>query len=246
MSHGQPTALCQSVLSVSSIVCVHTLSLPLCPSLWDLLDCSPPGSSAHGILQAKVLEWVAISFSRGSSWPWSWTHVSYASCTGGQTLYHWATCIISYQLQMAPLEQWIKCSFSSFFLKQPNKRCWRKIVIFSRMNWASLGPSLFIFSHNSQIIIVLGKILPYTANQRLEIYIWACCVIVIPSLSKKGSGYQFFLCPLIKFKTWLFWPYKQQTNLLTTSTHREGKLKNVNLVAQLPFHFLQIKFLHVL
>ena len=36
-------------------------------------DCSPPGSSAHGISQARILEWVAISFSRGSFWPRDWT-----------------------------------------------------------------------------------------------------------------------------------------------------------------------------
>ena len=39
----------------------------LCPTLCDPMDCSPPGSSIHGILQARILEWVAISFSRGSS-----------------------------------------------------------------------------------------------------------------------------------------------------------------------------------
>ena len=38
-----------------------------CLTLYDLMDCSPPGSSVHGILQAKILEWVAIPFSRGSS-----------------------------------------------------------------------------------------------------------------------------------------------------------------------------------
>ena len=38
-----------------------------CPTLCDPVDCSPPGSSIHGILQATILEWVAISFSRGSS-----------------------------------------------------------------------------------------------------------------------------------------------------------------------------------
>ena len=38
-----------------------------CPTLWDPVDRSPPGSSVHGILQARILEWVAISFSRGSS-----------------------------------------------------------------------------------------------------------------------------------------------------------------------------------
>ena len=40
-----------------------------CPTLWDPMVCSPPGSSVHGIFQARMLEWVAISFSRGSSWP---------------------------------------------------------------------------------------------------------------------------------------------------------------------------------
>ena len=48
----------------------------LCPTLCDPLDCSPPGSSIHGIFQARELEWVAIAFSRGSSQPRDWTQVS--------------------------------------------------------------------------------------------------------------------------------------------------------------------------
>ena len=47
-----------------------------CPTLCDPMDCSLPGSSLDGILQASVLEWVAISFSRGSSRPRDWTQVS--------------------------------------------------------------------------------------------------------------------------------------------------------------------------
>ena len=39
----------------------------LCPTLFDPMNCSPPGSSVHGILQARILEWVAIPVSRGSS-----------------------------------------------------------------------------------------------------------------------------------------------------------------------------------
>ena len=42
-------------------------SLQSCPTLFDPMDCSPPGSSAHGIVQTRVLEWVAIAFSRMSS-----------------------------------------------------------------------------------------------------------------------------------------------------------------------------------
>ena len=48
-----------------------------CPTLCDPMDCSPPGSSVHGILQAKMLEWVTIP-SRGSSLPSDWTQVSYS------------------------------------------------------------------------------------------------------------------------------------------------------------------------
>ena len=55
----------------------------LCPTLCDPMDCSPPGSSVHGILQARILEWVAISFSRGSSSPRDQTQVSCVSCIEG-------------------------------------------------------------------------------------------------------------------------------------------------------------------
>ena len=47
-----------------------------CPTLCDPMDCSIPGSSAHGIFQARILEWVAISFSRGSSGLRDWARVS--------------------------------------------------------------------------------------------------------------------------------------------------------------------------
>ena len=51
-----------------------------CPTICDPMDCSPPGSSVHGILQASRLEWVAVPFSRGSSWPRDRTQIS--SITG--------------------------------------------------------------------------------------------------------------------------------------------------------------------
>ena len=53
----------------------------LCPTLCHLMDGSPPGSSVHGILQARIPEPVAISSSRGSSWPRDQTHASCVSCT---------------------------------------------------------------------------------------------------------------------------------------------------------------------
>ena len=55
--------------------------LQSCPTLCDPMDCSPPGSSVHGIFLARILEWVAMPSSRGSSRPRDWTHVSYISYT---------------------------------------------------------------------------------------------------------------------------------------------------------------------
>ena len=52
------------------------------------MDCSLPGSSVHEIFQARILEWVAISYSRGSSWPRDQTHISCISCISRRILYH--------------------------------------------------------------------------------------------------------------------------------------------------------------
>ena len=59
-----------------------------CSTLYDLVDCSPPGSSVHGILQARILEWVAISFFRVSSRPRDQTQVSHIA---GRRFNLWAT-----------------------------------------------------------------------------------------------------------------------------------------------------------
>ena len=78
-SNSEPLSVC---------VCVRAcLVAQLCQTLCDPMDCSPPGSSVHGISQTRILEWVAIS-SRGSSWLRNWTLVF---CFGRWVLYHWAT-----------------------------------------------------------------------------------------------------------------------------------------------------------
>ena len=87
----------------SSIICnsqeVETTPVPIIwwtvvlvaqssPTLWDPTDCSPPGSSVHGILQVRILEWFAIPFSRGSSRHRNWNWVS---CIAGRFFTIWAT-----------------------------------------------------------------------------------------------------------------------------------------------------------
>ena len=78
----------------SDIICAQSLS---CVLLCDHMDCSPPGSSVHGILQARILEWVAMPSSRGSSQPGDRTQFS---CIAGGFFTVWATreALISYAI----------------------------------------------------------------------------------------------------------------------------------------------------
>ena len=75
-------------LRASYVLCSVAQS---CLTFQDPMDCGPPGTPVNGILQARILEWVAISSSRGSSQPRDGTHISCISCIGRQTLYHCAT-----------------------------------------------------------------------------------------------------------------------------------------------------------
>ena len=68
--------------------CMCAKSLQLCQTLSDPMDCSPPGSSVHGILQARILERVAMPSSWGSSQPRDRTCVSHVSGIGRWVLYH--------------------------------------------------------------------------------------------------------------------------------------------------------------
>ena len=71
-------------------VCVYACAQS-CTTLCNPMDCSPLGSSVHGIFQARTLVWVAISYSRGSSQPRDWIRISYVSCVGRWILYYCPT-----------------------------------------------------------------------------------------------------------------------------------------------------------
>ena len=75
----------EGVVHVCVCVCLVAQS---CLTLCDPMDCSPPGSSVHGILQARIPEWVAIAFPRGSSGPRDQTQVSHVA---GRLLTVWGT-----------------------------------------------------------------------------------------------------------------------------------------------------------
>ena len=65
----------------------YTKSLQLCLTLCDPRDCCPPDSTVCGVVQARILEWVTMPSSRGSSRPRDQAHLSYVSCVGRQVLY---------------------------------------------------------------------------------------------------------------------------------------------------------------
>ena len=68
--------------------CMHAKLVQFSPALCDPMDCNPPGSSVHGILQARILEWVAMPSFRRSSWLRYRTRFSSVSCLGKQFLYY--------------------------------------------------------------------------------------------------------------------------------------------------------------
>ena len=93
LTQGSNLCLCLLHWQVDSLALRHPGSPSTCyllrhVQLCDPMDCSPPGSPVHGILQARILEWVTIPFSRGSSWPRDQTWVS---CIAGRFFTIWAT-----------------------------------------------------------------------------------------------------------------------------------------------------------
>ena len=96
---AQRFSWCSLHISQISRVTIYSLDVLLfllgtpqsCPTPWDPMDYNLPGSSVHGILQTRILEWVAIPFSKGSCYnpeTWDWTQVS---CVVGRLFTIWAT-----------------------------------------------------------------------------------------------------------------------------------------------------------
>ena len=98
LSHKRLGILRIFMIQVSPAFHLHTFYILMCVcsvaqqclTLWQM-DCSLTGSSVHGSFQARILEWVAISFSRGSSQPRDRTHIFCVSSIGRQIRYHFAT-----------------------------------------------------------------------------------------------------------------------------------------------------------
>ena len=98
-----------------------------CPTLCDPMYCSLPGSSLHEILQARVLEWVAISFSRGSSWPRDWTRLSHIP---GRRFNLWAT----REAQILTI-YWVLNKYKLFGVLRHCDRFYRKSPTYAAQWW---------------------------------------------------------------------------------------------------------------
>ena len=97
-----------SMYKYECLVCCCSLVAKSCLTFCNPMHCSPPGSSVHENFQARILEWVAISFSSGSSRPRDSEPIS---CIGRQILYHWAT--REAQLNLKQTYQFSSVQFSS-------------------------------------------------------------------------------------------------------------------------------------
>ena len=98
------------------------------------MDYSPQGSSVHGISQARILEWVAISFSRGSSWPRNWTYVS---CIARRFFTIWATReaqVFVWDPVMYGCESWTVKKAERQRIDAFELWCWRRL---SRVPWSA-------------------------------------------------------------------------------------------------------------
>ena len=168
-----------------------------CARLWDSTDCSPPGSSVQGILQARILEWVAMPSSRGFFPLRDQTCVSCISCTGRQILYHCATWEAPLFITMSQLKKknlkwllkknWILAYFTqrhstvlriSPLMPLPVLRYWPPKVLLPR----SLSSDLFQFADDHPKIVVLRQ------NIRLQ----AHANIAEPALSSLPSRIPYF------------------------------------------------------
>ena len=86
-----PTVLSNLISKLKSIRLQLYVCVLSCVWLCSPVDWSPPGSSVLGISQARILDWVVISFSRGSSWTKDQIHISHISWIGRQVLYYYNT-----------------------------------------------------------------------------------------------------------------------------------------------------------
>ena len=144
-------------------VCVCVCVTQSCLTLYDPMDCSLPGSSVHGILQARILEWVVIPFSRRSSQPRDWTCSSHIA---GRFFTIWATReapreVGNRSLQNIPLVIFRRLESSPFFWEAPGSiHLWITVMV---PLWDNLRQVLFNPFYRWKIVILQAVVAPHFA-----------------------------------------------------------------------------------
>ena len=130
------------------------------------MDCSLLGSSVRGIFQARILKWVAISSSTGSSWPRDWIHISCISWTGRQILYHWVTHLGSLKAKVNHIKQRVKQTkedaeiISHIYTPQPSPLHWPSVILMVRP------------SHSKEMVRVLSGESEQPKRKKQETVAW--------------------------------------------------------------------------
>ena len=145
-----------SALSVlTQYACMHAQSLQLCPTLCNPMDCSPPGSSVHGIFQARILGWDAMPSARGSSQSRDWTCISYIASIAGRFFTYCHTweasfdmhCLLKNVTQALSLKCHLLRNLCDMRAKWRKKRmCWLK----HKRRKMSRGPSELVHPRKQQ------------------------------------------------------------------------------------------------
>ena len=211
------------------------LVIKSCPTLYDPTDCSPPGSSVHGISQVRTLGWVAMSSSRGSSRPRDWTGIY---LLGKQILCHWATLEV-------PEEQ------SSVLELQPgNAVLWLKLVSRCRHGWVQWlpwrsgmilppqeeGGTLSPMSALVPLYVLTQK--TYCSFQRrtrilsclkdlMQNYFFSAkSIFKFPFLQNRFKWWKIWWCILPRDSSSVFLRLKEKKRSTTTSTFQPWKVSN--------------------
>ena len=137
-----------------------------CPTLCDPMDCSLPGSSLHGILQARVLEWVAISSSRGSSQPRDQTRVSHIP--GIKVFSNKLVVFIrwpkycSFSFSISPSNEYLKLEDLNWFDLLAVQGALKSLLQHHSSKASILWPSAFFMVQLSNLHMTTGKIIALT------------------------------------------------------------------------------------
>ena len=170
---------------------VHAQSLSV-SNCCDPMDCSPLGSSIHGISQARILEWVAISSCREFSLSRNQTHISCGSHIGRQILYHWATRETPKSIGVAQRKR---------SHQDLNLDCWIQIPECSSLHHGTMADHEVIMSKTlgyHRAIILLPCYQCMTCYTCITIYFHIIFSILMPNVSNTYNIYSVFIsCKLI-------------------------------------------------